>query len=265
MSMKIFQWCDFSEWQQTILGLMGNYLDHDVIAAFRVDPPKYVVSDDLSWLNTIVRKVHGIATPDSSSLLTKKLLEHYTHIAAFHGCRPQSTESYSKHGLQACDPKKMAEIALRIFGDSDKVRHAIQSLKASSLEASYEEHNEGKVFFTLTQNELVNYCGHYLLYGSEYLGCIAHEIGAGQKLRRLGRATIIECNVPITRIGRDYIKELAGKILEEMFERVQDPDSSSRHNGFGFPVLGSLPAECIAGFHFPTQIPNPHNCMRLED
>lgn len=262
--MKIFKWNDFSEWEQAVRDLMGIYLDDKVVAEFRKNPPRYIASDDLSWLNRAVEKVHRIRTPNSSHFLTTKLLEHYTHVASFHGCRADSTETYSKHGLQACDPAKMVALALEIFGDTDRVRGEIERLRDSRSGYSYEEHNGGKVFFTLTPDELVEYCGHYLLYGSEYLLCIANGIGAGRKLRKRGRATIVECNVPITRIGKGYIEELAGTILAEMFERVLDPESSEYH-GFGFHVHGSLPPELIAGFHFPTQIPNPHNGRVLED
>ncbi|SKB01902.1 hypothetical protein SAMN02745166_03499 [Prosthecobacter debontii] len=262
--MNIFKWDDFREWERVVRGLMGNHLNDAVIARFKEEPPDYVVSDDLSWLDSVVRKVNGVRRPDSAQLLTRKLLEYYTHITAFHGCRPTSIETYTEFGLQACDPAKMQEVAVQIFGDNPKVWEAIEHLKGSSFEHSYEEHNQGKVYFTLTQEEIVDYCGHYLLYGSEYLLCIANSIGAARKLRERGRATIIECNVPITRIGHGFIKELAGSILEKMFERVLDPESSMG-SGFGFYVKGSLPAESIASFHFPRQIPNPHNGRRLED
>jgi len=158
--MRIFKWSKFSDWERTVRGLMGNYLDDDVVAAVRNDSPNRIFSDDLSWLNTAVSKVHRIRLPDSSQLLTRKLLEYYSHVAAFHGCRPTSTDAYSQHGLQACNPAKLVELALEIFGDTPRVRGEIERLSDARSGLSYENHNRDKVFFTLTQEELVESCGH---------------------------------------------------------------------------------------------------------
>lgn len=265
MQEKTFRWSDIASWEPTIRKLMGNYLDDAVVAAFKNAPPEFVVSDDLTWLDRIVGQVHGVQNVDTLGLLTQRLREHYAGVVAFHGCRPTSLEEYQTHGVLASNPEQLEKLAFGIFGDTERVRREIASLRMPDLHLSYEEHNAGKVFFTLTKDELIKTCGGYLLYGSEYLLCIANGIGESHKLRARGKATIIECLVPMNRIGSEYVKCLAGAILEEMFERVLDHEYRREDLVFGFPIEGGLPPKSILKFHFPKRIPNPSNKMAPED
>ena len=63
------------------------------------------------------------------------------------------------------------------------------------------------VWFTLTKNELVNFCGHYLIYGSEFICGMAAELFCQASLKK-GIPTIFHCDVPIEKIPSYYIDEL---------------------------------------------------------
>lgn len=40
-----------------IWALLAELVNDDVRSAFIADPPEYIVSDDLSWLDSIIRKI----------------------------------------------------------------------------------------------------------------------------------------------------------------------------------------------------------------
>ncbi len=134
------------------------------------------------------------------------------------------------------------------------VESAIKDLDTGHY--SYREHNQGKVCLCIQPEHLIEDCGHYLLYGSEYLGCIAARIGEEQVLRKRGRAMIIECNVPTTDIPIGYLKCLIGQIVREIAEK-NCFRPTSKIIVFGFEVPHKLEPQNIVGFHFPTNIHNP--------
>lgn len=244
---------------------MSDLIDERVLAELKTNPPRYFVSDNLSWLNNAVSKVKGTSTPDCGAVLTDRLATHFEFIRAFHGCRAISTTSYEAKGIVACDPAALDQLAHELFGNGELVQQAIQALAKSDRDFSYREHNQGKVWFCLEAEELTEFCGHYLLNGSEYLQAIACRIGDRATLRQRGRATIIECDVPVADVPAPFLSELAGDILKMIAEKYCVRPYQPEILGFGFCINTNLAPENIVTFHFPHQIPNPHNYQMRED
>lgn len=240
-------------------------IDQSVFAELKSNRPKYFVSDDLSWLDKAITQAKGIIEPDICRTLMERLPGRYKFVRAFHGCRAVSNQSYLEHGVLPSDPDVLNRIAYEIFFDKKRVEAAIQRLAQKDVKTSYKDHNRGKVFFCLQKEELVEDCGHYLLYGSEYLLCIANGVGEPEALRKRGRATVIECNVPTNNMPVDYLRCLAGEILREIFEKYCDRTYRAEILSFGFPITIKVPPENIVEFHHPTSIRNPHNYDSRED
>lgn len=259
-----FRWSEKDRWHPEVLGMLSDLVDKKVIRQFRSDPPYCIASDDLTWLDRIVEKVKRRPSVDMKAIVTTRLQERYPEVVAFHACRPANLESYKTHGLRPCDPERLQAQAREIFGDSDRLEAAIHKLREGAS-YTYEEHNSGKVFFCLTLEELVESCGHYLLYGSEYLLGIAGPLGKQNTLRKIGKATVIECCIPSSMIPPTYWKCLAGNVIADIFQKIADPDYEEGIPTFGFPIYGSLPPEAILQFHHPTRIPNPLKLMIRED
>jgi len=100
----------------------------------------------------------------------------------------------------------------------------------------------------------VQSCGQYLLYGSEYILAIGSR-----------RATVIKCRVPIEVSPMNYLRCLAGEVIEEIFERELDPEFRSLEINFGFPTKENIAPCLIVAFHHPRGIPNHPKGMMLED
>ena len=261
----VFVWNNYKSWRGVVLRLLADLIDKSVFAELKRHRPEYIVSDDLSWLDEVITQIKGNFEPEICATLLERLPTRYSFIRAFHGCRTDSNHSYLKHGVLRSDPSALNGTAFEIFSNRERVETAIRDLAEKDIRTSYEDHNRGKVFFCLQKEHLIEDCGHYLLYGSEYLLCIANRVGEPEVLRKRGRATVIECNVPIGDIPQVYLGCLAGQILREIFEKYCDRTYRSGILIFGFPIATHLAPENIVAFHNPTSIPNPHNYRLCEN
>jgi hypothetical protein len=261
----VFLWSKYRSWRAVVLRLLNDLIDKSVFAELRRNPPRYFVEDNLGWLDVAIERARGIMRPDIKTRLSERLPDRYQFIRAFHGCRTDSIKPYLERGLRPSDPSALGRLALEIFTDREQVEAAIQDLSRDDFSGSYSDYNKGKVFFCLQMEELVEQCGHYLLYGSEYLLAIANRLGRPESLRNRGRATVIECNVPIEDIGSEDVRCLAGEVLREIFERYCDRTYRPETLSFGFAITTPLQPNNIVAIHHPTRIPNPINYNMRED
>jgi hypothetical protein len=170
-------------------------------------------------------------------------------------------------GILPASSKQLRDLAKELFGNSPSVLTALDNLATVDAGGtqSYEEHNSGRCYLALSLDHLINSCGHYLLYGSEYLLCVANSIGKASILRNRGKAVIIECLVPTDEVPSWFFKDLGGNMVERMFTRLLDNSSQPEELNFGFHIKNKVLPENIIKFHYPTKIPNPHNRMVPED
>ena len=194
----VFKWSEMQVWELEVRAFMADVLDDAVFAEFHDDPPEFVVGDDISWLERIIKKAGRARPQNLHSLLTRRLAENYDAVIGFHGCRPVTLDGYKRDGLRVCDPEELNAVARDIFGDTTEVSAAIDDLASNDGSSySYKQHNAGSIYFALSLEHLVDSCGQYLLYGSEYVLCIGAFLRREEELRQRGRATIIECSLPI--------------------------------------------------------------------
>lgn len=262
----MFAWDDYKSWRRIVLDLLSDLIDASVFSEMKAHPPEWIVGDNLDWLDEAIAAAKGgIPSPNVWSTLNERFPSRFRFVRAFHGCRTESIEPYREQGILPSDPSTLDHIAYQIFSKREAVAAAIEDLTDKDPHGSYGDHNRGKVFFCLQMAYLVEECGHYLLYGSEYLLCIANRIGEPRKLRERGKATVIECNVPVGDIPGEYLRCLTGEIMREIFEKYCHRNERPRTLNFGFPIRVPLNPSNIVTFHFPTRIPNPHNGNLRED
>lgn len=260
---RVFVWKEYRRWRKVALDILKDHLNAEVFAELRRNPPRYLVSDNLAWLDNTVAKVKGYH-PDTKALLAEGLNAHYGFLRAYHGCRPVALAPYYEKGLLPSSPAELQTIARSIFSNSESIEKAIVEL-ATDDRYSYEEHNSGKIFFCLTPEELTEDCGHYLLSGSEYLQAVAVRVNQRHVLRTRGKATLLECDIPMEDIGDEWILCLAGEILQQIGEGILRRPLGSAGSSFGFWTKVPLLPQNIVGVTHPTGIPNPHNYQIRED
>jgi len=256
-------WTDYLSWEREVRELLLDYVDDRVVAYFRKHPPEYVVSDNTSWLDRIIREVNG-CNVDVKYELAWLLADHFEVFRAFHGCSPSDTSSYYKQGIRRLNPQEYNQIAKEHFL-SGKFPELQESDLLAAIEDLKTDNREGLVFFEAHEQMLVQCCGHYMLYGSEYLLGLAATLSRRDRpdyrrsLKGKGTPTVFVCDVPLKFICFDTILELSGCLIEVLFEKFLDSDYKHPQPGncFGFPIRYDLPPEFIVGHYHPEYVHDP--------
>ncbi|OMF72870.1 hypothetical protein BK143_11575 [Paenibacillus peoriae] len=170
------------------------------------------------------------------------LLEEYTHLRGYHGCRPISVESYYQNGIVPIEKELAKEEALIRLKDKwiteDKILNIFDELWNEL------EHPHKSVWLTYSQKELIDNCGHYLIYGSEFICGMGAQLFCQPNLKKIGVPTIFSCDIPLQNIPEDYLSAFNQKI------RSQDSSGGFRLNN------KVLPSEIVSHTH-PNRIIDP--------
>ncbi|MFC3801018.1 hypothetical protein [Cohnella sp. GCM10012308] len=172
------------------------------------------------------------------------LIENFTHLRGYHGCRPTSVESYYQNGIIPIEKEFAKQDAIiRLCNEQVSVSKVLSTFETawSTLPPS-----DKSVWLTFSQEELINFCGHYLIYGSEFLCGIAAQLFCQHNLKKVGTPTIFFCDIPLSNIPVNYLSD-----IEQKFRR--------RDASGGFRVNNKVLPKEIVGHSHPTSIPDPIN------
>ncbi len=251
MRSKVFKWSRKSEWRKTFLELTRDFITEDVLDELKKVVKSRFSIEDITWLNQIISKTQTPRT-DVQIILAQRLQQNYDFAIAFHGCRPNSLESYKEQGLRPSDPGDLKRIAAEIFGDTPRLHEIFEELH--SRYGGYEQYNYKKVFFSLTKEKLMCEWKAYLLEGSEFLAAIAQRLNALDKLTDYGKPVIVECLIPCDQLDFSFWKAIAACEIEDALNRILFPSVKFRQQiSAGFHILSAISPERLK-FHFPNEV-----------
>lgn len=248
-------------WHADIWRLMSDFIGADVKKAFRSNPPEYLVSDDLSWLDDLVLQVRGIHV-DSKIELAERLLDQYRAIRACHGTSAPTLDSFYEQGLRPLVAEEFHDQARKLFLSGEYPELSEANLQ-SAMENVGPVTREGRVYFEANERFLIEMCGHYMLYGSEYLTALAANLGGTRDYRRVLRKrydpTLFVCDVPLEDLHPGTVAEFAGIALESIFQELLDGPTYApdKWRGSGFSIRVPLEPSCIVGHYHPTITRDP--------
>lgn len=248
-------------WHTEIWRLMSDFIGADVKKAFRSSPPEYLVSDDLSWLDDLVLRVRGIHV-DSKNELAERLLDRYRAIRACHGTSAPSLDSFYAQGLRPLVIEEFHDQARKLFLSGEYPELSEVNLKRA-VENVGPATREGRVYFEANERFLIEMCGHYMLYGSEYLTALAANLGGTRDYRRVLRKrydpTLFVCDVPLEHLHPGTLAEFAGIALQSIFQELLDGPTYApdKWRGSGFSIRVPLEPSCIVGHYHPTITRDP--------
>jgi hypothetical protein len=250
MTKVVLDWRNRAEW----LDATSKYARHVLTPALRrtlaKSRPK-CWSDDMSWLPD---------WEDSVAEFVFCLAEHYTHLKAFHGCRPVALSSYCEQGLRGQDGDQLIRLFRQIFADvpASDLDAAVASLGDRSA------HERGAIWLVSDDREMIEEYSHYVIQGSEFLMALAATLGVSRsgedyrfRLRDRGVPTILEIDLPVGIVNSGDIGEVANLVLSEWGQVVTKQLAGSNRSP-GYVVRRVIGAECIVGHVHPAAIRNPH-------
>ncbi len=183
------------------------------------------------------------------SIKGKPNFKDYTHIRAYHACRPVDVSDYYREGIKPLNKSAARKRAAALF---DKSIDEIIALERSDRYFTDDIYltRENKVYFELYKNLLLRDAGHYLCYGSELLACLAGVLDKSEGgqyreiLKKTGIPTLFTCDVPIDLLSKS--------LLTEIFKKYH-PENIMQ----GCWITATLPPECIIHHEHPNFIKNP--------
>jgi len=140
-------------------------------------------------------------------------IANYTHLRAYHACRLLDIETYKKEGIVPLVEQSAIEYAIKTLSDERLTEDRVRK-KAEEIWIGYGS-NIHRVWLALEQSELLEEAGHYLIYGSEFLNAVAGHLLCRNKLKEIGRPTIIVCDVPLNKISDTWTNGLEQAIKDE--------------------------------------------------
>ena len=148
--MPILDWQNQADWLSAIEAYAGDVLTPGVREHVRRGR-SYCDSDDASWLPEGVQ-----------SAFINAFANYYRAARAFHGCRPLDVGAYVRKGFLGHDEDELKrEFLLRFPAvPEDVVRNAARELDSSRRS------ERQKTWFVLTEGEIVERCGSYVIHGS---------------------------------------------------------------------------------------------------
>jgi len=192
----------------------------------------------------------------------RRLRSEYCSIRAYHGARPLNVEAYYNSGILISDCDNLVCQARAVFASS-----AFPAFSPSEIDQavnSLPRYVDGSVCVALDDRQLVEWAGHYMIYGSEYImaiaGCLPPIQGMNcqQYLKGIGAPTVFELEVPVSAVSDYELNALALSIGEE--ESVGEVPCNI---DFTFELHESLAPECIIGHYHPREIWDQHDGGRI--
>lgn len=257
----VWDFQEFESWFDTSWKIAADFLGEAVQAEFISNPPKHVVGDDLGWLDATVKRATGRRV-DTKAAMAEALSQRFSAMRAYHATSVLESHTFLQHGLLPLDAPAHQQRAREIFltGTYPEISSNVleQAIRTVGPDA-----REGRVFFEANEALLVGMCGHYLLYGSEYLTAIAASLPEGrdyrQALKGRGKPTVFICDVPLAAIQSTTLVEFAGMALEFMFEHLLTGCGCGldKYRGAGFSIRVPLDPSCIVGHYHPVGTRDP--------
>lgn len=168
----------------------------------------------------------------------------YTHIRAYHACRPISIDDYLLNGIRPISYESaLHEVKSRVICEWVSENTAVEKFN--------EEWNDfddihKKVWLEMNKNLLLDGASHYLIYGSEFINALAMQLGCRSRLKKIGVPTIFHCDIPIEDIPEKTLKD------------IQYSFNKGYTDAYGFSVQ-MLDANNIVDYEHPKQrIPDPY-------
>lgn len=262
----VFVYTLVDSWRDRIWRMIADVVTEEVCNEFVADPPEYVVSDDLSWLNDLILRVTG-QTTDMRALMAERLSVGYRAFRACHGTRTDDVGQFYRDGLRSlrADDAEARARALWLGGQFPHATDAKLQAAIAEIDARGQAGGrEGRLYFAADEQSLITRLGgsgHYLVYGSEYLFCLGIRLvgrwETKQSLKAIGRPTVFVCDIPMSMLRDTMICDFGGLILKYIFsELIEEMDTRALSPGAGFTVSVScdLPPEHIVGHYHTVKV-----------
>ncbi|MDD9197463.1 hypothetical protein PVK62_16685 [Aliivibrio sp. S3MY1] len=194
-----------------------------------------------------------IAYEDNVDTLIELFINTYSAVRTYHLCRPVNEDSYINRGIKVGNAELLINNASEILTELNK--SISKNTIANVLNGL--DYSSGCLYLALDDEFMLEFAGHYAIYGSERLIAVFERLGVSkEQLASVGRPTIININLPIEAINFDDLHNFIIDINNAIIDGDQMID-------FAFLQERCISADLICQLEYPTEIVNRHDAGRI--
>jgi hypothetical protein len=254
--MNTLNWNNHKQWFEYVVGIIRSLWGNDfyykitkskILSTFKELGGPYKIEDRHDW-----------HSHRAYLNLINEIKNAYSHIRAYHACRPKNIDDYYSKGILPSFIKSLEEnitSLLKECGASEEIAYVLRYMRKF-----YNESDE-KVYVAVDKNHLETFCDHHLIYGSEYFLCAAALLGtlnnninetiAAVSKQRSTFPVLFHCDIPIGSISNDALNEISGRLIIESLSMIVNPQYKPLSIRFGFGILDSIRPDWIVEHTFP--------------
>ena len=249
-------WKEFLTWEPLVSEILTPEKAAELTKKMKQTDTTEYFDDDPDWL-TLLKDNLDASFENIESALAGKLQSQTVRV--YHGCRPINLTSYTSLGLLVHNHEKLTE-ELRILVKSDPRLKSIDIDKR--VAEVVREHDKGRSFVTFDDLFMLEYAGHYLIYGGEWIAAILGHNNRGVLLER-GTPTFLLIDLPGSMIPFTVLEGLAKDMLTEWAKQVTKGPRSIRKMDSGVELEFDLDPKYIIGHEHPKEIKDPWNSRNM--
>lgn len=259
---RIFIWRKIETWDGFVCGLMPHGVHKQVKAAICQKQETFQYYDDSDPLKSIYST---FANYDSlGERFVKAFGDSFSHVSMFHCCRPRYIEPYYSDGIRVLSPDEANRQFADLCHDSnDLVNIPEQDIIAAIDSMSNSSGRFDQAYFGLDDRYLIEHCGHYLIYGSEYLQSLCRHLrdriryDLSSQLKRIGIPTVFQIKISVSQLTIQELSTLANNALPAWAYRIAHNRREPGLLNFAIMLSHDLPPTDIVTHYHPEKIPDP--------
>lgn len=252
----LLDWNRRASWEPAVRRGLACIAGKEYVERLRQRTDAFNCADD----SGPVLDVLGVgAEAEVSEAIWSELSKDFTHFAGYHACRTENVNEYYDNGLVPLAAEEVRAKFRRMFTGSP---HFVEPAALDAAIAGVStDTRDGNVHVALDDRALLHDCGHYLIYGGEYLQALAENVPdrgpeLREALRESGRATILCCHLPVMDIPER--ENLIGRMVAQHVYWVTHEDSDPTQLDFTVTLRRRVPPSAIKSHCHPPRIRDPH-------
>lgn len=266
---RVFVWKAFSEWKLSIEDMFKYILTPELTAKVKRNATSIESRDNQTECEEFIGK-------SFDSIISYQKIDEfrqvYPHIRTYHACRPINVDSYYQRGILILSKDIQVERFRSIFltGKFPELTEDVLQMCIKKA-APYSVGNNGELCLAIDDRHLIELCGHYLVYGSEYLSRLVTKLPFNNidkyrfVLRDLGKPTIIKVDIPnvTEHLSDPEIYTLFSRMIMEWLYITAHPKEASCHFDYTLSFRESIQPEHIHSHYHPVKIPDPFTGYKI--